>query len=384
MNWRNCLIGAFGFALAIMFWPGMAGAAEPSRWAFLAVSVPIGLFAISIRPNIAIWLISALLGWSALTFLWADVFYDAANGWFELAIVAGCFAIGCEFGDLDWFYKGVAAGLIAQLPICILQALHYYPVIAVMPGGEALPSGLFVNPSMLGEACAPIAIVMLARRQWFWAALVAAVLLLSQNRSGFISFGLCLLLWVAWWNRRMIWIAIPIISPVAYLVIIKGIDPLSSLWQRIDIWKGVIAGLTFWGHGIGQFYVDFPLYNDALSAESSPTWIMTAHAHNDFLEWAFELGIPGMVIIAAIAFLIVRRAAAAEAFGLLAFCITAMVGFPWHMPFTAAVGAFMAGHAARNRGVVRGAIVHSGSLLHGGRQFAYAVEPTEIGPAIPV
>ena len=365
-----------------MFWPGQAGAAEPSRWAFLAVSVPLGLFAISIKPNKALWLIFALLGWAALTSLWADVFYDAANYWIELALLAGCFAIGNEFGDLDWFYKGVAAGLIAQLPICVLQALHYYPVIAVMPDGMALPSGLFVNPSMLGEACAPIAIVMLVRKQWFWAVPVAVVLLLSQNRSGLISFGLCSLLWAALQNRRMIWLALLAMPIPAYFVLIKGVDPLSSLWQRIDIWKGAIAGFTVFGHGIGQFYVDFPLYNDALMSEASPTWIMTAHAHNDILEYAFELGIPGLVIIGALAFIVFRNAATSEGYGLLAICLTAMVGFPWHMPFTGAVGAVMAGCAARSRHLVRGSELRSRSSIHPRRQYAYAVEPTESLPTV--
>ena len=383
MNWRNYLLGAFGFALAIMFWPGQAGAAEPSRWAFLAASVPIGLFAISIKPDKVLWLILALLGWSALTFLWADVFYDAANWWFGLVLLAGCFAIGHELGDLDWFYKGVAVGLIAQLPICVLQAFHYYPVIAVMPDGQALPSGLFVNPSMLGEACAPVAVVMLVKRQWLWAAGVAAVLLLSQNRSGIISFGLCSLLWVALQNRRMIWLAILTAAPVAYLGLIKGVDPFSSLTQRVDIWKDAWAGFVPLGHGIGQFYVDFPMHNDAIMSEVSPTWVLTAHAHNDILEWAFELGIPGLILIGAIAFIVFRNPRATEGFGLFAICITAMVGFPWHMPFTAAVGAIMAGYATRARDLVRGDVLHSGSMVYGRRQFARAVEPIESLPTVP-
>jgi O-Antigen ligase len=362
-------IGLFGFALAAAFWPGQSGAAENSRWALLAIAVPAVLFVCKIKPNAVNILLGLALGWASLSILWSDVPWDSYDNLFKMALTAGCIVIGAQLTDLKWFYWGIAIGMLVNTAIAIPQAFHYYPVVAVMPGGIALPSGLFVNPSMLGEACAPLVMVLLARREWIWAGTALVPLLLSQNRAGTAAVVLCGIVFLLQELRWKGLIGIAVLAVPAWFIFNKGVDPFSSVSQRWDIWDGAVRGLTTLGHGIGQFYADFPIYSTAVDNENSPTWVMTAHAHNDILEFAFELGLPGVILLGTLAWIVCRRAERPERYGLAAICLTAMVGFPWHMPFTAAMGAIMAGYATRDRGVVRRSKLHSGSHLHGWRKY---------------
>ncbi len=368
-----------------MWWPGLAGAAEPSRWAFLAVAIPLGLFLVRVRPTRANILLGLFLAYAAISVAWAEVWYDAANGWFELALTAGCMVIASELEDVKWLYRGLALGILPSTIIGVFQQLGYYPVVAVMPGGQALPSGLFVNPSMLGEACAPLAILMLVRRDWLYAMPVVAGLMLSQNRSGVIAFGICCAAWILFnGSRRLIAVFSVACLPILYLIATKGVDPWSSIWQRADIWDGAIKGLTWFGWGVGQFYVDFPVFSHALSAEASPTWILTAHAHNDILEFAFELGLPGIALLSCIGWQVFRQANSPERYGILAICITAMVGFPFHMPFTAALGAVMAGHAVGSGSMVRGTELSSRPVVYRWREFLGIGQAARGRQAIPI
>ncbi len=367
-----------------MFWPGMAGAAEPSRWAFLAIAVPACLFFTKPRLGPSHWLIIALLLWAAITAIWAEVFYDAVMGWYELALMGGLFAIAHEVEDPKWVYRGLAAGLGVSTVIAIIQRMGYEPVLSVLVG-EQNPAGLFINPSLLGESCAAIAILMLARREYWYAAMVVPALFLSQNRSGIGAFVVCLAVWIGVERKRGLGVLLMAVCIVpAYLALIKGMHPWDSIPQRFDIWQGVWQGVTLFGHGIGQFYVGFSQYSDALSAETSPTWIMTAHAHNDGLEFLFELGLPGIAILGGLVWLVYRQGPFPELLALSAIGITALVGFPLHVPFTAAVASILAGAAVGYRRVVGGTQLYRRSGVYGWGEQPKPVLVTEGGRPVPV
>lgn len=363
---KRSVLFLFGFALAAMFWPGQAGAAEPSRWAYIAVAVPVGLFFTRIRPSPTHWLIAAFLAWAAVTMLWADVYYDAASMLYHFVLMAGIFAICFEIEDPTWLYRGIGAGLGISTIICLIQKAGYDPVIAVLPAGSGQnPSGLFINPSLLGEATAPFVILMAARREWLWAGLVLPCLVLAENRAGMIAFGICSLI-LAWQLRnKWVWAGLGLLYiPALYLVVTKGLHPWDSIPQRLAMWQGVWNGFSWLGHGVGQYYADFPLYSQALDAQPSPVFVLTAHAHNDLLEVFFEMGVPGVILMAGVCWTVWRRAPFPEAIALAAMAITSLVGFPLREPFTAALAAIMAGIAVSPWRVVGRNQFHRGPGLH--------------------
>ena len=381
----------FGFALAAMFWPGLAGAAEPSRWCFLAVAVPALLFFTTIRMTRAHWLLLGLCAWSALGLLWAPVLDDALYGCFSLALCAGVFAIAVEVEEPIWFYRGLGAGLAISSGVAVLQRFGLEPVIAQFPGSG--PNGLFVNPSILGESMVVGFVVLLAYREWWLAAAVLPGLLMSQQRSSLIALACCVTA-MLWFKKR--WLA-----PVMFLLLLAAaLAPktmvqtegliaaknlmFESLAQRVDIWRDTISGLTIFGHGIGNFYAAFPYYAARVAAEGGPSWVIATHAHNDILEIAFELGVIGLVLTLALAWCIWRQAQAPERYGLAAVAITGLAGFPLHMPFTAAVAAYLAGVAVGARHRLCRDPLHSRLRLYEGRQSTDLERPAMGGTAIPV
>ncbi len=381
MDANSIIQAVLGLSLAVMFWPGMAGAAEPSRWALLAVVPPAMLFFTKIRMTTTHWLALALMVWTILSMAWASVFDDALNGMLEFAFCFAVFAIAAEIEEPGWFYSGAAIGLGVSTGIAMGQRLGYEPVITQFVGSG--PSGLFVNPSILGESAVCIAVLMLARKQWWLTALVLPGLLLSQQRSSLIALICCITAMVWLWKRWLAIGALVFCGAAAMVLADKSLTPWDSLAQRIDIWRDALTGVTFFGHGIGNFYAVFPFYENFTANEQGPAWPIATHAHNDLLEVLFELGVPGFVLTCAMAWSIWKHAQLPERYGLAAIGITSLAGFPLHMPFTGAVAAYMAGVAVGGRGSLRGTQLHRGSGLYLWRKQPSPQRLAEGVPAIP-
>lgn len=364
----------FGLALAICFWPGQAGAAEPSRWCFLGVAMPAMLFLIRVRPSLPNLLVAATLTWAAASLLWTDAIWDGLRAYSELIVLAGLFVIGQELKDPRYLYLGLGTGMAVNSGFAILQWMGFEPVITQFPGSG--PAGLFVNPSLLGEASSMMLVLLLANRMWLLSTLTAPSLVLSQNRAGFIACGACVLYMVWKWNRWAAIAALAVIGAAATHIIKPNF--YDSFMQRTDIWRDAIEGLTVFGRGIGSFYVDFPLYHDHIMGENTVNWTLTAHAHNDTLELLFELGIPGLILMAALGWVIWQSAAYGERYALGCVLISGLAGFPLREPFTAAVAALLAGIAAGRWDLVRGiALCRRPALYRWGQQpFAEPFAPS--------
>ena len=64
--------------------------------------------------------------------------------------------------------------------------------------------------------------------------------------------------------------------------------------------QGAVQGLPF-GHGFGTYVFTYPPYQPATMAG------LVNHAHNDYLEWFFEGGVPALVLMVAAMALFMRR-----------------------------------------------------------------------------
>ena len=103
-------------------------------------------------------------------------------------------------------------------------------------------------------------------------------------------------------------------------------------WLFPLTWLDTIRGITFFGHAIGNCFVEMPGYIQATRRFMS----RPDYAENDFLHMAFELGAPGVLLLGGIYVyalflancLKVRLAA-------LALLMESCFGFSLHMPATA-------------------------------------------------
>ena len=332
---------AIGFLVSAMYWPGQFGAASFSRWALLYAAVPILLCTVRIRPGPVHWVGLAALAWVVASFAWTPVWYDGVDELAAILVVAGAFCVFAEVDDIRPLWRGLGLGMCLSSAIAVAQAIGYSPVVVVADG--APPSGLYVNPNVLGEAAAVVLVGLLGFRQWWLAAGVVPGLILSQSRGAAVALVACVVAY-AWRRSRMATLAVaPMVAMVVFLAAPDKWLASDSLSIRAQLWADTADGLTFAGHGIGSFYAVFP----AAATRTDVGALQPAHAHNDALEIIFEFGIGSALIFAWMA-MVWLAAAERERLVLLAIACMAMVAFPLHNATTAFVLAAVAGSAARN------------------------------------
>lgn len=312
-----------------------------NAWWLVSLLAPAALLWIRPRWSVIHIPIALLIGWALYTAQWTPHTADAIDALWKISLGLMLFCAGFEARSLDRFYVAAGVALIPSSFAAIWQ------VVQGLPG-----TGLFGNPNMMGEVAALVVVALAGQQSWIMAAAVLPALILAQSRGAVLA---ALLLLVG--HRSIV---VVILACAAALFLLPGHrDFLSSnsLVERATIWSDTLSQIAFFGHGIGGF---------AESLNSTLGNRLVEHAHNDFLEMAFELGVPGLVLGAMILFMIMFGARHNEFSVLMAFGVEAMFGFPLHAPATAVIGAVVAGHAARPWGDIRWRLVFGRPVfLHG-------------------
>jgi len=141
--------------------------------------------------------------------------------------------------------------------------------------------------------------------------LTASTLILTQSRGSFIGIAVGLLVLAAWHDRRALW-AIPAVALAVFAVFKSGrgweltqfvlrVDAGARTVQgRMEIWQRavyMIQDFPYTGIGIGTFdkvaNVLYPFFLVGPDAR-------VTHAHNELLQVAVDLGIPGLVAYVAL------------------------------------------------------------------------------------
>lgn len=141
-----------------------------------------------------------------------------------------------------------------------------------------------------------------------------AALLMTYSRSGWVSFALAAVVFLALWDKRLLPLvvvagvaALPLLPQTIYNRILTiGSTADSSNMYRVYIWTSVlqmlqIYGLTGIGLGPGNF---IPLYANFSSAHASVAY----HSHMLYLEVWLEMGLLGIISFLGMYLGIIRRA----------------------------------------------------------------------------
>ena len=352
-------MGLVAFIIAASFWPGQAGAAEASRWGSFAVVVPLALFAI---PQIRLGMVHVVgalfLGYAALSLLWTTVPYDGYDELIQLGLIGLAFLIGYERHNTAPVFYGLALGLCLSSVIVLLQWRGIEPVIGI---DDSAPAGLFVNPNMLGEISALTLIGVAFTEQWWLGAGILPSLAFCQSRAAFIAIGVAALIYVIRRFRLYALLAMPLLAGLTYIAAPDKWFISGTLDIRETMWRDTLDGLRVFGNGVGSFYSTFPEYAtrfDTIAAQPS-------HAHNDLLEIAFTLGIPGVVLFVAFLVMIAVGANERDRYVLVGLSLIGLVGFPLYTPATAFVFGIVAGSGARGWDALCARQLSRGSCLYG-------------------
>ena len=146
---------------------------------------------------------------------------------------------------------------------------------------------------------------------------VVGVFVLTQSRSGYIGLaaGLALMLIMGAPKRWRQWLALGVIvgligvgvivwrgevNPAAQASLGSATLPLDTLGGRVEIWSRAIYGIQdfpFTGMGMNTFRHVMPLLYPLFTIGPD---VDVGHAHNEFLQAALDLGLPGLIAFIAL------------------------------------------------------------------------------------
>lgn len=348
----STLLAAFSFALTLIFIPTISGAATAPRWAFLAILVPIYW---TLRDERARWTLGhalglMVLGWAGLSLLWTpQPLYEGLEGYLRLLLLAGLFSIGVSLESLKPVYVGLALGMTVNSAIAVMQAFGWDGIPQAVS-----PAGLFLNKNYLAEPAALVLIALIGHRMWAFIPGVLPSLILPMHRGSMLALAAVATYWV-WTKSRLlalVLMAFMVLGAVTFLARDRGDgvaywtnDSFSGRWQ---IWSDTVDGMTWLGNGVGSFYIRYASHATHFDLMKS----RPVHAHNDYLEAAYELG-PGIIpLIGLLAFCFMGHLGP-ERFVFLGFLAQAGTNFPTYFPVTGALAGLLAGYLCRDRSLLR-------------------------------
>ena len=342
---------ALGLFTTASYWPGIFSPAMTPRWIALSLIAPALLLyrqqpVILTRAHIAG---LAFILWAALTTFWSAAPLDTLNALWQVAILGAiCFLLGSQTPSLRPFFIAASVGMALSGAVSTAQLAGWIDLSTI-----TMPSGLFTNRIPMGEAAAIVLIWLIAERMWWWALLPLPAYILSDARGATLALtvGLGVLLW-----KRPSWLIGGLLL-VNLVLLAHGVSthPTATMVERGTIWHETAGGISLLGNGFGAFGG----VQHALQLDNT----VPQHAHNDALELLWETGIIGFCLL-----LIFMR----QLFGplnasrlvLIVFAVEGCFGFPAYLPATLCLVGVAAGHAVRDRAVVRG-------LARSRRDFSY-------------
>lgn len=327
-KWPTFVAYGLGFGLIVGYYPSayLDGSIGRSAIAWLCIAVLLWFRQDCRPPHTAV----AFLALAIVSLFWAPITFDGIWALMTWLLLIGAFGVGYS-GFAEPIFEGALWGMGINSLVILGQLAGFHPVFEA-----EVPAGLFGNRDLSAEAALLVAIPLVAQSRWKMLPLVLPSLLLPQSRAVlFVGAGLILL---AGWRRIPIWAMIGIVAAIlAVFIGVTALKHIHSDLSRLALWSDTWRGVTWIGHGAGQFYSAFPATNWSFTG-SRPE-----HAHNDWLEILYEYGPLGLVLALAFAAYIAgcnydRR----WQWTWIALCGLCLVSFSLHNAATAVLG-FVAG-----------------------------------------
>lgn len=330
-------LGLLGLALPLAYWPGIAGAASAPRWWLVFIVTPLLLLLARLQWTTGHWLGAAFF---VTCFVTPSTIPGATTiALVQLVAMGGAFCLGAALESTVPLWRGLALGLACNLPFMLAQGFGYNPLEAAPVGGAV---GLFLNRDTFAElgAVVLVGLLMTSRGSWLLIGAAAAVALMPGSRTVYAALAVAAVLYgmrgASW--RLAAPVAVGIVLTFTGFLAYETQDAqrLISLTNRIEAWDWATTNAKLFGWGYGTF-------GSILAA--------FGHAHNDFVELFFELGI-GIVPFLALIIYALGAPLQGERLVLITLFLESCFSFPLHNPVTAFAAALLLGRLCAARSVV--------------------------------
>jgi hypothetical protein len=341
-------------AIVALCLPLVPGAAITPRWALLAFGCVLFLMGLRhFKFTVGHLIFGLLIAWMTISLLWAPR-YDSIYVLWHFQLLFLLFMITADIEDMAKVFKACAIAMGINSLVCILQMP---PVSLKLFTQNQPPGGLFFNNNFGAEAAALVLIGVIGYRLWWYMLPVLPGYLLQHSRGSMVALVVAGAGWVYSRNRFY--------GIVMFGGLVAGLGVLlwsswtdDSISQRIAIWLDTIRQLTWAGHGIGSYYLEFPAHTGWVDS----LFVIVEHAHDDFLEVAYELGVVGFVLFAALLFGSILTPGV-ERYVVAGFMAEAFFEFPLYNPATAVLFVVCLGYAYHRQSSIRHLLVRGRVLL---------------------
>jgi hypothetical protein len=268
--------------ISVAFVPGLTGASIPTGWAAMSLTLPLATWRrVTMTP--IHWLGLVFLAYAFASVLWAPRRDDAINDLWHLTLFALAFILGSQLVDLRKFWIGMAIGVGISSAIALIQ-WWWGSTWQILPTANwGKPPGLFFNDAVAGAVSAIVFVGCAYEYLIGWSLLCLPLLGLSQSRGAWLAVAATYFFTIfrslISWRERVIYLAfwaIPVGIAITYYH--TGSDPI-----RLSIWQAMFQNLSWHGAGAGS--------SQTLFIFTSNQIFHIEHAHNDFLQLAYEFGI---------------------------------------------------------------------------------------------
>lgn len=327
-----------GFLVTVGYLP-LPDGAHAGRWAALSILVPLLLFVRQFRGILFPFLFPIMM---AASLAWSPTPWTGLDQLWHFALAAAVVAIA---PPLEAVLLGAGAGLAVNAAVALAQAAGFSPVEAAT--GNA---GLFMNSNAQAEAIVLVVVGLAGQirtnadlsafvRLCAFAGVISVPLALPPlPRGALVALAVAATLALP----RLYRIAAFALAGLLAFILITP-ERVPAVAARAGLWLDVAERLTFWGQGLGGFAYFFPYWQ---------------YAHNDAIQIAHDLGVPGLVAFASVvAFCLWRGTGSARAV-LVAFVVEGAFSFPLYQPTTLFLAACAVGSILGRRPDLRGDLAH--------------------------
>ncbi len=216
-------------------------------------------------------------------------------------------------------YAGLGLIGIVSVVFAMFQVAGYF----FWPTHLNQTTGIFFNPIAQGGFLGLVIVAMVRLGWWEIIPIHGLGLYLVQNRGGWVVVGVGLF---ATWVRQ----PLVILAGILLGALCFSWNPSLADQERFVIWQAGIVNLSWFGHGWGSF-ADVWIVRDGLGYQP-------LHAHNDYLELAFEFGLYAIPAFCVLAYALSQTASPDWSI-LVAFATMSTFAMPLYIPATASIGA---------------------------------------------
>lgn len=327
-------LGLLTLLVSLAYVPLLPSNAAVGRWVVAGLGAFLLSWWVEVRWTLGHTMFLALLGFMLLGMGWTVSRWETGGELVQWVVLLVVFCVAAEEPDLTWFWRGLCAGVTVSTAFSVAQVLGWDRLWTL--GSQ--PAGLFLSKNMLSDVAVVALVGALGLRDWerLWAVPPALSLVLVSSRASVVALAVAGVLWAwvalpRWWRMGLV-SAVFIVAAVAANMAMSGL--LGNFSDRLEIWGLVSRHLHWFGDGLGSFSVAAPNLE---------------FAHNEYLHYAFELGV-GSVLIWAILGLPLAWGGTRERAALAAFLAICVTWFPLHAPASAFVAVVLAAHLWGTRG----------------------------------